>query len=559
MMRPQPYFRFLSRLVTHWKLLSLALLAMLVIAATLASLPILIKLLLDSTFLQKDLSRIQVTSLAIIMLFIVRGIASYVSIYSISKASSQLGIDLRMDIFNKLLTLPVSYYLHLNSDDVGMLISRTNQITHNIAHNINILTQNCLTIISLIICIIYLSHEFSLLLLLVSPLVILIIQMTHDHLSKFNPENSLAADSLVQHLLQSIKHYREIRLNGGQDYENQRLGKTAAAIYRAEMQQASVRAAIIPIGEVMIAMILVAVFYFISQQTLGNALNLDTVGALITAALLLINPIQRITSLPKQLQHDQKNIETILLFLDQVSEQDTGTQSIEHICGKLAFEQVRFYNHTLTKPILNHINLIIKPGEIIVFTGYTEAEKHAFIDLILRLQQPTSGRILLDDHLLTDIPINNLHASIAIVTEESVLLDEKVAGNIAYGAMRCANEAKITAAAQISHAMKFIREMSEGLQTRIDGEGEKITKKQCQQIAIARALLKNSPILILDEMPVADEPDSGNVLSVLEKLMQNRTILIFNQHIPRLKKIDRIVVLENGCITENLTNTRHFS
>lgn len=559
MMRLQPYFRLVNRLAPQWQLLSLTLLTMLVIAATLASLPILIKLLLDSIFLQKDLSHIQMTSLAIIMLFIVRGIASCVSIYSVNKASSQLGIDLRMDIFNKLLTLPIDYYLHLNNDDIGMLISRTHQITHNIVQNINILVQDCLTIFSLTICIFYLSHEFSLLLLLISPLVILIMQMTHDHLSKFNPKNSLAADNLVQHLLQSIKHYREIRLNGGQGYENQRLGRTAEAIYRAEMQQASVRAAIIPIGEVLTAMILVAVFYFISQQTLNNALSLDTVGALIAAALLLINPIQRITSLPKQLQHGQKNIETILSFLDQLSEQDTGTQNIEHVCGKLAFEQVRFNNHTLTKSILNHINLTIKPGEVIAFTGYTEVEKNALIDLILRLQQPTSGRILLDDHLLTDIPINNLHANIAIVTKDSVLLDEKVAGNIAYGVMRCANEAEITAAAQASHAMEFIREMSEGLQTRISKESEKITKKECQQIAIARAFLKNSPILILDEMPATDESDSGDILSALEELTRNRTTLIFNQRIPHLKKIDRIVVLENGCITENLTSTRHFA
>lgn len=556
MIRPQPYFRLLGRLAPHWKPLSLALFAMLVIATTLASLPILIQQLLDSTFLQRDSSRIQITSLAIMMLFIARGIASYVSIFSVKKASSQLGIDLRMDIFNKLLTLPVSYYSHLDHHDIDRLIFRINQITHSIARNITILTQDCLTIIGLIICILYLNQEFSLLLLFIAPLLILIIQMTHDYLSTFNQKNSSASDSLIQHLLQSIKQYREIRLHGGQSHENERLGKTAEAIYQAEIQQASVRAAAIPIGEVITTLILVAVFYFISQQVLNDVLSLDTVGALIAAVLLLIHPIQRVAGLPKQLQHDQKNIETVLSFIHQASEQEVGTQSIAHVHGKLTFEHVRFGNNALTKPILNHINFTIKPGEIIVFTGYTADEKNAFIDLILCLQQPASGRILLDDHPLSDIQLNNLHANIAMVTKDSALLDEKVAGNIAYGTMRCANEAKITAAAQASHAMEFIRKMSEGLQTRIGKDGANITQQQRQQIAIARALLKNSPILILDEIPATDEPDSGNLLSVLEKLMQNRTTLIFNQQIPHLKKIDRIVVLENGCITENLTNIR---
>jgi subfamily B ATP-binding cassette protein MsbA len=559
MMRPQPYFRLLSRLAPQWQLLSLALLAMLVIATALASLPILIKFLFDSTFLQKDLPHIQMTSLAIILLFIVRGVASYVSNYSVGKASSQLGIDLRMDIFNKLLNLPISHYLHFKSDDASILISRTHQITHGIATNINTLVQNCLTIVSLIVCILYLSQELFLLLLLVSPLVILIMRMAHDHLSKFNSRNSSAANSLAQHLLWSIKHYREIRLNGNQDYESQRLSKTAEAIYRAEMQRISARAAIIPLGETITAMILVAVFYFISQQTLNNALSPDTVAALVAAALLLINPIQRIANLPGQLQHDQQHIEAVLLFLDQTSEPDTGTQNIKHIYGKLVFEQVRFCNSRLAKPILSHINLVIKPGEVIVFTGYTETEKNALIDLTLRLQQPTDGRILLDDYLLTDISINNLHANIAIVTKDSVLLDEKVAGNIAYGAMKCANEAKITTAAQISHAMEFIREMPEGLQTDINKEGKKITTKQRQQMAIARALLKDSPILILDEMPEVGESGPDNMFEVLEKLMQNRTTLIFNRHIPHLNKIDRIIVLENGCIIENLTNPKDLA
>ncbi|PXW86759.1 ATP-binding cassette, subfamily B, MsbA [Nitrosomonas sp. Nm84] len=556
MMRQQPYFCLFGRLVLHWQPLSLALYAMLIIATASAFLPILIQQLLHSTFLQQDLSRIQMISLAIIILFIARGMASYISISSIHKASCQLGIDLRMEIFNKLLTLPVSHYAHLSHHDIDKLISRINRITHSIARNIRILAQDCLTIIGLIICIFYLNREFSLLLLFIAPLLILIIQVTHDYLNTFDQRNSSASNSLVQHLLQSIKQYREIRLHGGQNHENERLGKTAESIYQAEIQQASIKAAVIPISEVVATMILVAVFYFISQQVLNDLLSLDTVGAFIAAVLLLINPIQRIAGLPKQLQHEQKNIEIVLSFIQQASGQDTGTQSIAHVHGKLTFEHVRFGNNAFTKPILNHINFTIKPGEIIVFTGYTEDEKNAFIDLILCLQQPTSGRILFDDHSLSDIQLNDLHANIAMITYDSVLLDEIIAGNIAYGTMRCANEAKITAAAQASHAMEFIREMSEGLQTWIGNDGANVTQQQRQQIAIARALLKNSPILILDEIPAADEPDSDNLLLDLEKLMQNRTTLIFNQQIPHLKKIDRIVVLENGCITESLTNIR---
>lgn len=553
MIHQQLYLRLSRRFVPYWKLLLLALVAMLIMALTMASLPILIKQLLGNTFIQKDQSSIQITSLTIIALFIMRGIASYLSIYTINKASSKLGADLRMDIFNKFLSLPVGYYDQLNrNNEIDTLISNINRVTHITARYITILVQDSLTIMGLIICTLYLNQEFLLLLLLVSPLILLIIQITQGHLNKFNQKNLLTSKNLVQHLIQSAQHYREIKLDGGQENESQRLGKIAEPIYHAEIQQAIVRSTIAPLGQVITALILIAITYFIMQQTLNNELSLDEVGALISAALLLIIPIQRLTSLPNRLQHEQKILEAIFSFLDQTPEQESGTQSIQRVDGKLVFEEVVLYNDAQNNPILNHFTLTIKPSEVIVFTGYTQNEKNALIDLILCLQQPTSGRILLDNYLLADIKLSNLHANIAIVSADSVLLDETVAGNIAYGTMRCANEARITAAAQASHAMEFIRKMPGGLQTSIGKEGTEVNKKQLQQIAIARALLKNSPIVILDEILTARESDSDHLFSAIETLIKDRTTLIFNQHIPHLRKIDRIIPFKNGHIPNNL-------
>lgn len=552
MLHHKPHVRLLGRIIPYRKLLLPASFALLIMALAMALLPIPIQQILDSSFIQKNRASLQMASLAMIALFIVRSIAHSISIYAVEKAGSQLGIDLRADVFTKLLALPISDYRHLNKNTIDTLMADINQITHTTTRNIAILIQDTLTIIGLIICIFYLSQEFSLLLLLVSPLIVLIIQMTHSHSNKPGHQEILLASShLIQHLLQSIQHYREIRLDGGQTHESQRLGKIAEPIYHAEMRQAMIKAAIMPSGQLITTLILVAIIYFIMQQTFNNALGLDEAGALISAVLLLIIPIQRITSILAQLQQDQTIIETLFSFLDQACEEDTGTQSMQHICGKLVFEQICFCHDTQKKLILNHINFTIKPGETIVLTHYTDNEKNALIDLILRLRQPTSGNILLDDYPLAEIKLNDLYANMAIVPGDCVWLDEKVAGNIAYGGMRCANEAKITGAAQASHAMEFIRNMSEGLQTKIDKEGGKISKTQSQQIAIARALLKNPSLLILDELSVANGPESDNLLSALEKLVQNRTTLIFTQQIPPLKKIDRIVILENGCITEN--------
>ena len=560
MIRAHLFLRLLRRLVPHWKLLLLALFAMLVMATALASLPILIKQILESTFIDKDPSLMQTAVLGMIALFIIRGIAGYLGIYTVNKATGKLGIDLRLDFFNKLLTLPVSHYSHLNkNNEINTLISDINQITQTIPRYITTITQDSLTIFGLTICTLYLNQEFSLLLLLVTSFVVLVTQMTHSHLNRPDPKSLLASKNLFQHLSKSIAHHRKIRLDGGQMYESQRLGKISESIYQAEMQQAIVSALIIPASQIITALILTAVTYMIALQAIDDTLNVHEIGALISVVLLLIMPINRIAGIPKQLSHDQKIIETIFSFLDQASEQDTGIISIPHVSGKLIFEQVRFCSDAQVTPILNHINFTVKPGEVIVFTGYTTREKDTLINLILHLQQPTSGRILLDDHPLAYIQLNNLHANIAMVAEDDYLLDEKIAGNIAYGAMRCANEAKITTAAHASHAIEFIRHMPEGLQTRIGKESTTINKQQLHLLAIARALVKNAPILILDEIPTAqEESNSENLLPALEKLMQNRTTLIFNQHIPQLKKIDRIVVLENGCITESLKEPNNF-
>jgi len=530
---------------------------MLISAATVAVLPLFIQQLLDSIFIQQDLTLVQGVLLAMLMLFVVRGIADYVSNHSAAKASSHLGTDVRVELFDKLLTLPVNYYRQLDeSNKIDTLISQIHHITQCTVRNIATGIHDGLVIIGLILCLVFLNQEFFTLLLFIAPLIMLNVQITRGHLNKLSERNEATSGNLSDHVHQSIKHYREIRLNGGQTQESQRLGKIAQSLYQEEMRRSSIVAIIKPIGELITALIVAAVVYFFTQQIFDHSLTIADAGALIAAVWLLINPIRRIADLMRILQYQQQDSEPLWLFLDQTSEEDSGSQYLKHIQGKLEFKQLRVQENAGSKPILGPINLIIKAGETIVFTGYTDDEKNTVIDLILRMQQPSSGTLLLDDHPLNDIVLGCLHSNIGIVTKNSRLLNDKIAGNIAYGKMRCAHEFPITAAAQASHAMSFIREMPEGLQTSV-GEGKlQLTPTQCLYIAVARNFLKNPSILILDELPALDAPDANHLLSALDDLTYQRTTLVFNRHIPSLKKIDRIVVLENGCITENITHMR---
>ncbi len=546
----QHYHRLIRKLQPSWALRLQAFFAMLVTAVTLALLPTLVKDMLDGAFILRDSSLIQTTSLMLIGLFLVRGIASYISLRATGKASGQLGVDLRMDFFNKLLTLPAGYYAHYNPQQTGMLITHINTIAQTATGNIALFVQDGLTIIALMLCTLRFNQEFAILLLLITPLIALIHRAGPSHFNKSSAKSLQVTNDLIEHLSQSVAHFRKIRLDGGQCHESQRLGKISTTIAQADAQQAHTKAVIIPFDQVISALIVIAVAYTMALHAINSTLSLPETAALIAIALLLIRPVQRIVNLPKQLEHDQAALEAIFAFLDQPSEQDSGTLSIAHGNGKLAFEHVRCDNDAHTQTILHHLHFTLHPGEVVVFTGYSTAEKNLLIDLILRLRQPADGRILFDGHPLPDIRLSHLHANIALVPSDAFLLDDKIAGNIAYGALHCSDEAKITSAAQMSHAAGFIRYMPDGLQTNIGQEGTAITPKQLQQIAVARAFMKNSPLLILDEPFSQQEPAAGNLLATFEALMQNRTTLIFNPSVPQLQRIDRIFVLENGCITE---------
>ncbi len=499
----------------------------------------------------------QGTLLATLMLFVIRSLADYMSSHSTARASDQLGTDVRIELFEKLLTLPVNDYRQLDdSNEIDALISRIHHVTQSTVKNIATAIHASLTIFGLMLCLFFLNREFFVLLLFIGPLLMLMVHITRGHLSKLSQRKEAATGNLSNHVRQSIKHYREIRLNGGQTQESQRLGKIAQSFYQEEIRRSSIGAIIKPISELITALVIAAVVYFFTQQIFDHFLTIADAGTLVAAAGLLIGPLGRIADLVKIWQEQEQDSEPLGLFLNRAPEKDSGTVYIKSILGKLEFKQLRVQENMGSKSVLGPINLVIKAGETIVFKGYTDDEKNTVIDLILRMQQPSSGALLLDDHPLNDIVLDCLHSSIGIVSKNGRLLSGSIAENIAYGKLRCSHESPITAAAQASHAMSFIREMPEGLQTLV-GEGRvQLTPVECHYIAVARNSLKNPSIVILDELPALDAPDAGHFLSALDKLTHQRTTLIFNRHIPPLKKIDRIVVLENGCITKNLTHMR---
>lgn len=544
----QYYHRLLEYVTPHKKILALALLGMTLMALILSSLPALMLYLLDNTIVNKNQELMQQILLAIIVLFVIRGVMQFISNYAINTVGSELATDLRLAMFKKLLALPNHRYTTLADSEVtAKFITDLNQLIYVFTNVITILAKDSVTIIGLLAWMFYLNRELTLFALLITALLIVITQLINGLLTHTSSQLAQETKKVIHILLKATKNRRTIMLHGSQSHESDRFKNNVDQMQCAHMKQATTRSLSIIFTQIFVIIVCSAIGYLAIQQINNQEITPGRAGSIILAALMLTIPIKQILSINKFMQQGQQSLDKIFSFLDQETNTETGTVTIKRALGELVFDHVSYYHDSQTQPILENITLTIKPGEIVALINDSESSKAAFIDLILRFCQPSNGKIFLDGHDLANLKSTSLYANIALLPRNVSLIDDTAAANIAYGETRCANEARITAAAQASHAMTFIREMPQGLQTLLGEHETKLTEKQCQHIGIARILLKDAPILVLEEIPAISEADFQDVL---QKLTQGRTTLIFTQLSSIIEKANRIVTLKNGQMTE---------
>jgi subfamily B ATP-binding cassette protein MsbA len=317
------------------------------------------------------------------------------------------------------------------------------------------------------------------------------------------------------------------------------------------MKQAAATAANVPIVQMVAAIALAVIVYLVTLQSQADETTVGGFVSFIMAMLMLTAPLKRLTGVSEYLQRGLAAAESVFALLDTEGETDSGTETIGRARGELQFNHVQFAYSTDGRHALRDIALYIAAGENVALVGASGSGKTTLANLVPRFYTPTGGRITLDGHDLNDLALASLRANIALVSQEVVLFNDTVAANIAYGQMREVSETEIIAAATAAHAMEFIRDWPEGLNTLVGERGVKLSGGQRQRIAIARAILKNAPILILDEATSAlDSESERHVQAALETLMQGRTTLVIAHRLSTIEKADRIVVLQKGEIVE---------
>ena len=546
------YRRLLTYLKDYWKIFSISLVAMTVAASTEPLFARLMKPLIDGGFVNRDESAMLWTPLAIVGLFLLRGVASFINDYTTTWLTSHLVVRLRSEMFDKLMCLPVPFF---DDNASGRIISRftndANQVTEAGFNVITVVVKDGVTILGLLVLLFYTDWQLTLICLVMVPVVAVSLRFVSKRLRSLTRKNQQHIGEMTQVLGEAVDCQRVIKVYGGQARESQRFLSAANALRHNQVKQTSTTSLNTGVTQLIVSFALATIIYFASARAHGGNFTAGDFMSFLTAMIMLFAPLKRITGVNQSLQRGLAAAESVFGFIDIPNEVDSGQKTLPHIQGELQFKQLSFaYPHS-EREALSEINLTIRAGETIALVGSSGSGKSTLVNLIPRFYEPTHGEIILDGVPLHELRRSHLRQSIALVSQDIALFNDTVAANIGYGRAQPATEAELIAAARAANALEFIEKMPEGFNTLIGEKGARLSGGQRQRLAIARAILKDAPLLILDEATSALDTQSERLVqSALENLMQNRTTIVIAHRLSTIENADRIVVMNHGRIAE---------
>jgi ATP-binding cassette, subfamily B, bacterial MsbA len=546
------YLRLLGYVRPHWRMFGISIVGMLIVAATEVVLPAAAQPFLDGTFVHKDPVLMRWAPWLIVLLFAVRGVGSFLGQYASNWVSLRVIMDLRQQMFARLLTLPLGYFADNLS---GKLISKFTfdviQIAVAVTYVVTVLVRDSVTIAALLAYLLWLNWKLTLITFVMIPPIAIVVRLFNRRLRGLTRQTQQAMGDVNHVLQESMDNQKVVKIFGGQVYEVRRFADAVNHVRRLLVKEQAAAAANVPIVQLLAA---IAVAVVVAQVTVEVQADKTTVGSFVSfiAAMLLITaPLKRLTGITEHLQRGLSAAESVFALVDQRPEDDRGTIELGRARGQIRFDRLTFSYPGAERHALKDIDLEIDSGETVALVGQSGSGKTTLANLVPRFFHPSTGRILVDGHDIETIRLASLRANIGLVSQDVTLFNDTVAANIAYGAKAAASEAEIVAAAKAAHAWEFIQALPDGLNTLVGENGVKLSGGQRQRLAIARTLLKNAPILVLDEATSAlDSESERQVQAGLEALMQGRTTIVIAHRLSTIENADRIVVLDQGSIVE---------
>lgn len=561
------YFRLLSYVKPYVGLFAISIVGFIIFASTQPMLGYMLKYFVDglnnpdASFFAgvpwlgeqpwlAQLKLLQAVPLLIVLIAVWQGIGSYLGNYFLAKVSLGLVHDLRVALFNNLLVLPNRYFDNHNS---GHLISR---ITYNVTmvtgaatDAIKVVVREGVTVIFLFASLLWMNWKLTLVMLAILPIIGVMVSSASKKFRKKSKKIQVAMGDVTHVASETIQGYRVVRSFGGEGYEQQRFTHASEDNSRKQLSLVKTNAVYTPSLQLVIYSAM-AVLMFLVLLLRGDASPGDLV-AYITMAGLLPKPIRQLSEVSSTIQRGVAGAESIFEQLDEEQEIDRGTQERERVSGRLEVSNLTFQYPGSDKPVLKNLSFVAEPGQMIALVGRSGSGKSTLASLIPRFYHHETGQILLDGVDVEDYRLRNLRRHIALVTQHVTLFNDTVTNNIAYGDLAGAPLENVKRAAEAAFAAEFIEKMPQGYDTLVGENGVLLSGGQRQRLAIARALLKDAPLLILDEATSAlDTESERHIQAALDEVMKGRTTLVIAHRLSTIEKADLILVMDQGEIVE---------
>ncbi|OBT26485.1 lipid ABC transporter permease/ATP-binding protein [Vibrio tasmaniensis] len=545
-----------KRLWTYIRLykagLGVAVIALIINAVSDTYMISLLKPLLDEGFGNAESDFLRTLPIIIFAMMFIRGVSGFVSTYCLSWVSGNVVMEIRRKIFSHFMHMPVSFF---DKEQTGALLSRitydSEQVSAATSKALVSIVREGASIIGLLTLMFWNSWQLSLVLFAVAPVVAWAITVVSKRFRKISKNMQTSMGHVASSAEQMLKGHKVVLTYGGQDLEKGRFDTVSNQMRQQSMKLVTAQAAANPIIQMIASIAVVTVLVLASFDSIRAELTPGTFTVIFSAMFGLMRPLKALTSVTSQFQRGMAASTTLFGLMDLETEQNKGTLKPATVSGEVAVKDVTFTYEGAEKPALDKVSFNIPKGKTVALVGRSGSGKSTIANLFTRFYDVDSGTIELDGHDIRDYELKNLREHFALVSQNVHLFNDTVANNIAYAAGEVYSREQIEHAAKLAHATEFIKDMENGIDTIVGENGGNLSGGQRQRIAIARALLREAPVLILDEATSALDTESERAIqSALDELQKDKTVLVIAHRLSTIEQADEILVVDDGHIVE---------
>ena len=521
-----------------------------------AGLVALLQPLTDEALVAKNLDTAKWIPFAFMGIFILRGISGFATEASLGWIGRRVISDLRRQVFDKFLTLPAKFF---DSQTAGPLLSRmtynVEMVAESVTSVVTIAVRDILTVLAAFGVMIYFSPMLTIFVAILFPIVALLVRLLGIAFRRYSGRIQDTVGEVTQVTDEVIRGNWVVKAFGGFEYERERLRDVDERNRMQNLKLIRVRSFGVAVTQVVFGFGIAMVIYVAGRQSLNDQLTAGEFIAFFSAMMLMLQPVRRITNVNATLQRGVAGADSLFSIMDEKDEIDTGKEEIARVNGAVQFKDVRFSYGAGDDAILDGVTVSVEPGQTLAIVGHSGSGKSTLVSLLPRFYEMDSGDILIDGVSIRDMTLASLRSNISLVTQDVVLFNDTIRNNLAYGQLKSHSDQDLMRAAEAAYVLEFVNDLPDGLETTVGDRGVLLSGGQRQRIAIGRALLKNAPLLILDEATSSlDTQSERRIQDALNKLMKDRTTLVIAHRLSTVEKADCIIVLDAGRIVESGTH-----